>query len=104
MSGVFPPSALFHLVLSRLLAEHVTGQFKLLILVVPCSMEGPWLPIALNILEDIHHKDPIIKNLVMDISELFIVQTRVLLSMSCSVWGHLTIYNESLSVSVGSNG
>ena len=40
-SYVFPPSALVPLVMSMLLAEHVTGQFRLLSLVAPCLMEAP---------------------------------------------------------------
>ena len=38
---VFLPQALVHLFLSKFMAEHVTGQFRLLILVVPCQMEAP---------------------------------------------------------------
>ena len=36
VSNVFPPSVLFPLVLFKYLAKHVTGQFRLLILVVSC--------------------------------------------------------------------
>ena len=36
VSYVFPPPALISLVLSKFLAEHVTGQFRLLILLTPC--------------------------------------------------------------------
>ena len=64
MSYVFPPPALVPLVLSMYLAEHVTGQFILLSLVVPCSMEIPWLPTVLNILEDMPHRFPIIKDVI----------------------------------------
>ena len=41
MSYIFPYPTL---VLSQFLAEHVTGQFRLVILVAPCWMEAPWLP------------------------------------------------------------
>ena len=37
--SMFPPHAIVPLVLSYFLAEHVTGQFRLLILVIPCWME-----------------------------------------------------------------
>ena len=55
-------------VLSKFLAECVTGQFRLLILVVPCRMEAPQLPIVLDILADIPHQCPIIKDLIIDVS------------------------------------
>ena len=54
-SYVFPSPALVPLVFSRFLAEHVTGQFRLLILVAPCWMEAPWLPTVPNILDDYLH-------------------------------------------------
>ena len=41
VSYVFPPPALVPLVLSRFLAEHVNGQIRHWILVVPCWMEAP---------------------------------------------------------------
>ena len=43
-SYVFHSPALFYLVLSRFLAEHVIGQFRLLILAASCWIEAPWLP------------------------------------------------------------
>ena len=43
VSYVFPAAALVPLVLSRFLAEHVTGKARFLILVVPCWMEASWL-------------------------------------------------------------
>ena len=61
VSYVFPPPALVPLVLSKFLVKHVTGQFRLLILVVPCWMEAPWLPKVLSILEDILHECSIVK-------------------------------------------
>ena len=63
----FPPSILVLLVLSKFLAEHVIGQFRLLILVAPCGMEAPWLPTVLNMLEDILYWCPIINSLIMDV-------------------------------------
>ena len=62
---VLPPLALHPLVLSRYLVEHVTGQFRL-ILVGPCWMEAPWFPLVLSMLEDIPHECPIIKDLIID--------------------------------------
>ena len=45
----------------KFLAEHVTGLFRIFILVTPCWMEASWLPTVLNMLEDIPHHCPIIK-------------------------------------------
>ena len=67
VSYVFPSPTLVHLVLSKFLAEHVKGQLRLLILVAPCWMET-WLPTDLNMLADIPQHDPIIKDLIMDVS------------------------------------
>ena len=67
VSYVFPPSPLVFLVLSKFLAEHITGQFRLLFLVAPCWMEAPWFPTVLNTLADSPHWCPIIKDLVMDV-------------------------------------
>ena len=50
---VFPAPALLSLVLSKFLAEHVKHQLRLLILVVQCWLEAPWLPTVFNILADI---------------------------------------------------
>ena len=58
---VFPPPALVPLVLSKFLAEHVTGQLRHLLL------EAPWLPTTLNMLADIPQQCPIIKDLIMDV-------------------------------------
>ena len=57
---VFLPSALLPLVLSKFLAEHFTGQFRLVILAEPCCIEGLWLPIIFNMLEDRSFQCPII--------------------------------------------
>ena len=54
------------LVLSRFLAGHVTGQFRLLVLLAPCWMEAPWLPTLLGKLVDITHQCPILKDLILD--------------------------------------
>ena len=53
VSYVFSPPALVPLVLSKFLAEYVSGQLRHLILVAPCWMETPWLPTNLNMLADI---------------------------------------------------
>ena len=55
------------LVLSKFLAEHVMGQFRLLILVASCWMEASWLPTVLNMLEDIPLHCLVIKDLTMDV-------------------------------------
>ena len=65
---VFPAPALVPLLLSKFLVEHVTAQFRLLILVVLCWMKAPWLPIVLNMLEDILWHCPVIIDLNADVS------------------------------------
>ena len=67
MHLVYPPSALIPIVLFKFLAEHVTDQFRFLILVAPCWMEAPLLPTVLGMLEDIPPECPIIRNLIIDI-------------------------------------
>ena len=65
MSHVFPlgsPSSV------QFLAGHVTGQFRLLILMTPCWMGASWLPTVLNMLVDITYYCPIVTNVVMDYS------------------------------------
>ena len=69
VSYVFPPPALVPLVLAKFLAEHINGQLRHLLLVAPCWMEAPWLPTVLSMLADIPRWCPIIKDLVMDVSE-----------------------------------
>ena len=56
--------ALVPLVLSKFLAEYVTGHFRVLILVASYWMEAPWLPTVLNMLADIPCQFPIIEDLV----------------------------------------
>ena len=68
VSYVFPPPALVPQVLSKILAEHVNGQLRHLILVVSCWMEAPWLPTVLNMLADVPWWCPIIKDLILDVS------------------------------------
>ena len=67
VSYVFPSTPLVLRVLSKFLEEHITGQFRLLILVALCCREAPWLSTFFGILEDIphscHHK-----NVIMDVS------------------------------------
>ena len=64
---MFPSPALVPLVLSKFLVEHVNGQLRHLILVVPCWMEAPWLPTVLNMLADVPQQCPIVKDLIMDV-------------------------------------
>ena len=66
VSYVFPPPMLVPLALSKFLAEHVKGQLRHLILVTPCWIEAPWLPMVLNMLADIPQWCTIIKHLVAD--------------------------------------
>ena len=42
MSYVLPPPAFVLLVLSKVLVEHVTGQFRHLLLVAPCWVEASY--------------------------------------------------------------
>ena len=65
---MFPPPALFPIVLSKFLAEHVKGLLRQVILVAPCWMEAPWLPTVHNLLADIPQQCPIIKDLIVDVS------------------------------------
>ena len=68
VSYVFPSLALVPLVLSKFLAEHVTGQLRHLLLVAPCWMEAPWLPTVLNMLADVPWQCLLVKDLIMDVS------------------------------------
>ena len=67
VSYVFPPLALVPLVLSKFLAEHVSGQIRHLLLVAPCWMEASWLPTVLNMLADVPQWCPLVKDLIMDV-------------------------------------
>ena len=67
VSYAFPSPALVPLVLSNFMAEYVTGQFRLLILVVLCWMEAPWLPTILNMLADVPRHCPVVKDIIMDL-------------------------------------
>ena len=68
MSYGFPFPALVSLVLFKFLAEQVTCHFRLLILVVLCWMEAPWLSTVLGMLEDIPYQCSFVKDLIMDVS------------------------------------
>ena len=61
MSYIFHSPALFAIVLSKFLVEHVTSQCRLLITVAACWVEAPWLPTVFNILKDIPYQYPIVK-------------------------------------------
>ena len=123
VSYVFPPPVLVPLVLSKFLAEHVKGQLRLLILVVPCGMEAPWLPTVLNMLADVPWWCPIIKDLVMDVSVGQVLKglqylhlTLWLLSDVCYAdrgslpwsvrwwWGQLECLHQRSTSSAGENG
>ena len=63
----FPPTWA-PIVLSKLLAELLTGQFIILIIIVPCWMEAPWLPSPLNMLADAPCQCHTVKHLIRDVS------------------------------------
>ena len=107
------PSALVPLVLSKFLAEHVKGQFRLLILVAPCWMDAAWLPMVLYMLVYILHCYPVVQNIFMDVkgdwllkgsvittfnpgcSDICVVQARVpFLSVSGSGRDNLSIWQK----------
>ena len=56
-----------HLSSSKFLAEHVTVQLRVLILLSPYWMEPPLLPTVLNMVEDIPWHSPFVKDLIMDV-------------------------------------
>ena len=76
------PPALIPLVLSKLLVEYMLSQSRLLILVVPCWMEAPWLPTVLRMLEDISNQFPIIKDIVTDDSVGWVLKDLPLLHLT----------------------
>ena len=47
--------------------QNVSVQFRILVLVAPCWMEGSWLPTVLNMFPDVPYWCPIIKDLIMDV-------------------------------------
>ena len=55
VSYVFLPPTLVKIVLSTFLAEDITDQFKLLLLIAPLWLEDLLLPTILNMLADIPH-------------------------------------------------
>ena len=111
-----PPPTFLPLVQSKLLAEHVKGQLRLLILVALCWMEVPWFTTVLNILANVLWQCPIIKDPIMDVlvghmlkglpylhltlwllREMCVAQTGVLfLSLSGSDGSNLSIYDKGL--------
>ena len=52
----------------QVLAEHVKGQFRLLILVTPYFMEAPWISTILNTSEDIPFWCPMVKDFIRNVS------------------------------------
>ena len=61
VSYAFPPPVLVPSAPLTFLAEHVTGQYTLLVLAAFCWMESPWLPNVLGISEDILHLCAMVK-------------------------------------------
>ena len=96
VSHLFPPPEL-PLVLFRFLAEYVTGQLRLLILIVPCWMEATWLPTVLNMLVDIPHYCPIVISAFNPgCSAMCVAEIRVhFLSLPGSGRGSLSVYDKS---------
>ena len=82
VSYLFPPPALVSLVLSTFLTERVTGQFILLIFVVPGCKEASWLLTVLNMLADIPCQCPIIKDLIMDFMLSHMIKDLILLHLT----------------------
>ena len=82
VSYVFPSPVLVPLVPSKILVEHVTGQFRPLILGVPCWMEAPWPPTVVNMLVNVPHWCAIIKHLVMDVSVGWVLKGLQLLHLT----------------------
>ena len=84
VSYVYLPAAWVPPVLSKFLAEHFTGQFRLLILPVPCWIEAPWFSRVLHMLENIPYRCPIRKDLIMDVSVSSVLKG--LPSLHLSLW------------------
>ena len=81
VSYVFPPPALVPLVFSNLLAVHVTCQFRL-ILMAPCWMEAPRLLSVFNMLADIPHWCPTVKDHIIDVSVCWVLKELQLLHLT----------------------
>ena len=64
---LIPPPSFIPMVMSKFLAECVTGQSRLGILVAPCWMEAAWHATTFNMLADIPHQCPFVKYLVLDV-------------------------------------
>ena len=79
---MFPPPALVSLVLPKSQAEHVTGSFRLLILVAPCLMEATWFPTVPNMLDDIPCWCAFTNNLAMYVSMDWALKGLSLLQLS----------------------
>ena len=73
---MFPPGYI------HVLGKNVTGRFRLPVLVVSCWMEDPWLPTALNLVADILHQCPTIKDLVMDVCVVWLLKHKQLLHLT----------------------
>ena len=63
---IFPPPIVIPLFLSKILPEHATGQCRLSILSAPSCIGAYWLPRVLNILEDVPHWCPNLRDLIRD--------------------------------------
>ena len=73
----FPPTAI---VLSKLLAEQVTGQYRLLLM--SCWMKASWLPTVHGLLEYVPCWWSMVKSLIQDISVDWMLKGMPLLSLT----------------------
>ena len=113
ISYMFPPPALVPLVLCKFLTEHVKGQLRLLILMSPCWMEAPGLPIVDKMLADIPQHCPIIKDLIVAVLVGHVLKGLPYLhlrdrgSHPQSIrqwWGQLVCLGQRFTSNVGRNG
>ena len=72
------------MVLSRFVAEHLTGLFRFLIFIVPCWMEAPWFHTVLTMLEYALWQYSMAKDVNRDV---LVDQVLIgLPSLHCTVW------------------
>ena len=82
---IFSPAALASLDWSKFLKKkHVRGQFRVVIPSIPCLMKALWLSTVFNMLEDVAHCCPMVKDLIRDI--LVDWELKGLQSLHISLW------------------
>ena len=104
VSDVFPPPALITVVLSKCLVEHVTSQFRLLILVAPCCLQGSWLHTVLNMLEDNPPQCSAVKGLLMDVSVACLLKSLPLLHLTLWLLRDMCCIDKGSLPSLSGNG